>query len=34
VHWIDTDMKAETEAARREGKAFDPVITVYDQWAE
>jgi microcin C transport system substrate-binding protein len=34
VHWIDTDMKTETEAARREGKAFDPVITVYDQWAE
>jgi len=34
VHWIDTDMKAETEAARRDGTRFDPVIRVYDQWAE
>ncbi len=34
VHWIDTDMKAETEAARRDGTRFDPFIRVYDQWAE
>lgn len=34
VHWIDTDLKAETEAARREGKRFGPVIPVYDQWKE
>jgi microcin C transport system substrate-binding protein len=34
VHWIDSDMKAETEAARRSGERFDPVIRVYDQWAE
>ncbi|MBM69436.1 MAG: ABC transporter substrate-binding protein [Haliea sp.] len=34
VHWIDTDMKAETEAARRDGTRFDPVIRVHDQWAE
>lgn len=34
VHWIDTDLKAETEAARKAEKRFDPVLTVYDQWAE
>ncbi|MDP4789258.1 MAG: ABC transporter substrate-binding protein, partial [Haliea sp.] len=34
VHWIDTDLKAETEAARRDGKGFKPVIPVYDQWKE
>ncbi len=34
VHWIDTDMKEETLAARRSGKTFEPSITVYDQWAE
>tara|TARA_R110002110_G_scaffold61225_5_gene172068 strand:- start:3319 stop:5295 length:1977 start_codon:yes stop_codon:yes gene_type:complete len=34
VHWIDTEMKEETQAAQRTGKAFEPVIEVYDQWAE
>ncbi|MFO7550461.1 MAG: extracellular solute-binding protein [Haliea sp.] len=34
VHWIDTEMKEETEAARRAGETFEPVIKVYDQWAE
>ncbi len=34
VHWIDTEMKEETLAARRTGKTFPPSITVYDQWAE
>ncbi len=34
VHWIDTAMKEETLAAKREGKTFEPSITVYDQWAE
>jgi microcin C transport system substrate-binding protein len=34
VHWIDTDIKEETQAARREGRIFPPSISVYDQWAE
>ncbi|MEQ9462345.1 MAG: extracellular solute-binding protein [Haliea sp.] len=34
VHWIDSEMKEETLAARRSGKTFEPSITVYDQWAE
>ncbi len=34
VHWIDTGMKEETEAAMREGRTFEPSITVYDRWAE
>ena len=31
--WIDTAVKEETEAARRSGKTFAPVIKVYDQYA-
>ncbi|MFN2329772.1 MAG: extracellular solute-binding protein [Chromatocurvus sp.] len=34
VHWIDTGIKEETEAAMREGRTFEPSITVYDRWAE
>ncbi|PLW83719.1 ABC transporter substrate-binding protein [Kineobactrum sediminis] len=34
VHWIDTDLKEETLAARRSGQTFDPAITVHNQWAE
>ncbi|MDO8861050.1 extracellular solute-binding protein [Haliea sp. E1-2-M8] len=34
VHWIDTEIKEETQAAQRTGKTFEPVIKVYDQWAE
>jgi len=34
VHWIDTDLKKETEAARQSGETFEPAITVYDRWAE
>ncbi len=32
VHWIDTDMKEETLAARKSGQSFGPEINVYDQW--
>jgi microcin C transport system substrate-binding protein len=31
VHWIDTDMKEETLAARKEGRVFQPVVTEFDQ---
>ena len=31
VFWIDEDMKEETEQAEKDGKAFPPVIKVYDQ---
>jgi microcin C transport system substrate-binding protein len=34
VHWIDTDRKAETEAARAAGETFAPSIEVYDRFAE
>jgi microcin C transport system substrate-binding protein len=34
VHWIDTDMKRETLEARKNGTAFEPSITVYDQWKQ
>ena len=34
IHWIDTEMKEETQDARRAGKTFEPAIRVYDQWAE
>jgi len=34
VHWIDTELKEETLAARRSGQTFEPQINVYDQFAE
>ena len=34
VHWIDTELKAEVEAARKSGKTFPPLLEVYDQWKE
>ena len=34
VHWIDTEMKEETLAARRSGQTFEPQINVYDQFAD
>ncbi len=34
VHWIDTAAREETLAARKDGKTFEPSITVYEQWAE
>lgn len=34
VHWIDTGMKQETEAARRAGETFEAAITVHDRWIE
>lgn len=34
VHWIDIAEKAETLAAKKSGKAFEPSITIYDQWSE
>jgi microcin C transport system substrate-binding protein len=32
VHWIDEDLKAETLEARKDGRAFEPQINVYDQY--
>jgi hypothetical protein len=32
AHWIDEDMKAQTQEARRAGTPFEPVIEVYDQY--
>ncbi|MBO6655288.1 MAG: ABC transporter substrate-binding protein [Pseudomonadales bacterium] len=32
VHWIDTDIKEETLAARKDGKTFEPEINDYDQF--
>lgn len=32
VHWIDTDMKKETLAARKSGKTFPVSIKVFDQY--
>lgn len=34
VHWIDTDLKDEVQAARKSGKTFPPMLEVYDQWKE
>lgn len=34
VHWIDADMKAQTQAARRAGERFEPQINVYDQYKQ
>jgi len=34
LHWIDTDMKEATLAARENGEAFEPMINVHDQWRE
>ena len=33
VHWIDTDIKEETLAAKKSGKKFEPEINFYDQFA-
>jgi len=32
VHWIDTDMKKETQDARKSGKTFPVSVNVYDQY--
>jgi len=32
VHWIDTDIKKETLAARKSGQSFPPEIKVFDQY--
>ncbi|MFV8817332.1 ABC transporter substrate-binding protein [Haliea sp. E17] len=32
VHWIDTDLKQQTLDARKTGEAFEPEITVYEQF--
>jgi microcin C transport system substrate-binding protein len=34
VHWIDTDLKEETLAARKDGKTFEAQILVFDQFKE
>lgn len=34
VHWIDEEARAETLAARKSGKTFEPQIKVFDQYAE
>lgn len=32
VHWLDTDLKEETMAARRAGRAFEQQVRVFDQF--
>ena len=32
VHWIDTKMKQETLAARKDGRFFDPEVNIFDQF--
>ncbi|ALO45253.1 extracellular solute-binding protein [Pseudohongiella spirulinae] len=32
VHWIDTQMKEQTLAARSSGQTFEPQLRVHDQW--
>jgi len=32
VHWIDTEMKQEVQAARRAGRRFEPRVEVFDQY--
>ncbi|EED36324.1 ABC-type oligopeptide transport system, periplasmic component [Luminiphilus syltensis NOR5-1B] len=34
VHWIDTDLKEEVQAARKSGQTFPPMLNTYDQWKE
>ena len=34
VHWIDTDVKVETLAARRSGQTFEPQINIYNQYED
>lgn len=34
VYWIDEELRAETQAARRDGRAFEPEINVYDQYRQ
>ncbi len=34
VHWIDTDVKEETLAAKKDGRTFSPEINLYDQFLE
>ncbi len=33
VHWIDTEIKEETQAAKKSGQQFQPEINFYDQFA-
>lgn len=33
VHWVDTGMKEETQAAKKSGQKFKPEINFYDQFA-
>ncbi|MDA0271917.1 MAG: extracellular solute-binding protein [Proteobacteria bacterium] len=33
VHWVDTDIKEETLAAKKSGQQFEPEINYYDQFA-
>lgn len=32
IHWIDQEMKQETQAARRAGRSFEPQVEVFDQY--
>lgn len=34
VHWVDTDIKEETLAARKAGQSFDTEIHYYEQWKD
>ncbi len=33
VHWVDSDLKEETQAAKNSGQKFEPEINFYDQFA-
>ena len=32
VHWIDTEIKEQVQAARSAGESFPPLVTFYDRW--
>lgn len=34
VYWVDEELRAETQAARRDGRTFEPEINVYDQYRQ
>ena len=33
VHWIDSELKEQTLAARKEDRTFEPKIRIYDQYS-
>ena len=34
LHWIDEDLRKETQEARKSGQTFEPQINIYDRWKE